>query len=84
MGEAGGGLFYPDSAEDERRYGVHAVWPLPEGNGIGVCCECRTRTELIIDMTGVTDLARIDLPEQSFTCDGCGTVHWFSLGPQRA
>ena len=69
---------------EERRYGIRAIWALPEGNGVGVCCECRTRTEIIIGMTGVTDLAHIDLAEQSFTCDGCGTTHWFTLGPTLA
>ena len=66
---------------EQRRYGIHAIWPLPEGNGVGVCCECRTRTELIIDASDVTDAAHIDLAEQSFTCDGCGTTHWFTLSP---
>lgn len=68
-------------ADEARSYGIHAVWRLPEGNGVGVCCECRTQTELILDADGVTDLARIDLAEQSFTCDGCGTTHWFTLAP---
>ena len=66
---------------EPQKYGVHAVWPLPEGNGVGICCDCRTVTDLIIDMGGVTDPAQIDLPEQSFTCDGCGTTHWFTLKP---
>lgn len=61
------------------QYGIEAVWPLPGGNGVGVCCQCRTRTDLIFDMTGVTDLRHIDLAEQAFTCDGCGTTHWFRL-----
>lgn len=61
--------------------GIHAVWLLPEGNGFGICCDCRAQTELIIDMSGVTDAAHIDLPEQAFTCDGCGTTHWFRLAP---
>jgi hypothetical protein len=60
-------------------YGIHAVWALPDGNGIGVCCGCRAQTEIIIDMGNVTGPAHIDLPEQAFTCGGCGTVHWFRL-----
>ncbi len=67
-----------------RVYGIHAVWPLPDGRGVGVCCECRAQAELIIDMGDVTDPARIDLPEQSFTCHGCGTSHWFRIGAGEA
>jgi hypothetical protein len=71
-----------DGPEPPRR--IHAVWPLPGGDGVGVCCECRTLTELIIDVSGVPDGGRIDLPEQSFTCDGCGTTHWFTITPPGA
>jgi hypothetical protein len=69
---------------EERRYGIHAIWALPEGSGAGICCECRTRTELILDTTDVADLAHTGLAEQSFTCDGCGTTHWFTLGALEA
>ena len=67
--------------DEERSYGIHAVWPLPEGNGVGICCECRTQTELIIDASDVTDGVHMALPEAAFTCDGCGTTHWFTLTP---
>jgi hypothetical protein len=65
---------------EQRQYGIEATWLLPEGNGVGVCCECRTRTEILIDTSGIADGERIDLPQQAFTCSGCGTVHWFTLG----
>lgn len=69
----------------EQRYGIHAIYLLPEDNGIGVCCDCRTLTHLILDTTGeVTDFNHIDLPEQSFTCDGCETTHWFTIKPYEA
>ena len=67
-----------------RRQGIHAMWPLPDGSGVGVCCECRAQTEIIFDTGGVTDWAHIDLPEQSFTCGGCGTTHWFRIGAGEA
>ena len=78
MNDAGAGA---DPVTVERVYGVHAVWRLPEGTGVGVCCECRTQTELIIEASDeiIRYPVHIDLAEQSFTCDGCGTTHWFTL-----
>ncbi len=67
-----------------RRQGIHAMWPLPDGSGVGICCGCRAQTKLIIDTGGVTDWAHVDLPEQSFTCGGCGTTHWFRISAGEA
>lgn len=50
--------------------------PPEQGGGILFACDCGTATRLIIDSDG----AMPALGEMSFTCDGCTSVHWFTVG----
>lgn len=50
-------------------------WVKPAPNGVEVLCDCATVT--VLDLRDVPVGA---LPlEQAFTCDGCLSVHWFTL-----
>ena len=49
-----------------------------EGGGILIGCDCATTTQLIIE--GADELT--ETREMAFTCDGCHSVHWFTIGPQ--
>lgn len=51
------------------------VYARPTPEGIEILCDCAFTTVLVVD--GVLERAI----EQAFTCDGCMTVHWFTLTP---
>lgn len=52
---------------------IERVTPAPEG--VELLCDCATIT--VLDLRDVPVEA---LPlEQAFTCDGCQSVHWFTL-----
>lgn len=52
---------------------IERVTPAPEG--VEILCDCATIT--VLDLRDVPMEA---LPlEQTFTCDGCNSVHWFIL-----
>lgn len=51
------------------------VWVKPAPSGVEVLCDCATIT--VFDLS---DVPAGTLPlEQAFTCDGCQSVHWFTL-----
>jgi hypothetical protein len=52
--------------------------PPEEGGGTIIGCDCGTVTHLIIE--GADQLTA--RTEMSFTCDGCLSVHWFTIGPE--
>jgi len=53
---------------------IERVTPVPEG--VELLCDCATFT--VLDLR---DVAAAALPlEQAFTCDGCRSVHWFTIG----
>ncbi len=53
---------------------IERVTPVP--NGVEVLCDCATVTVLYL-----RDVPAGALPlEQAFTCGGCLSVHWFTLG----
>ena len=55
---------------------VRAATP-EEGGGVLIGCDCATTTQLIIE-----DADKLTEPrEMAFTCDGCHSVHWFTLSP---
>ncbi len=47
----------------------------PARGGVEVVCDCATVTVLTFD--AVPD----QTTELAFTCDGCSTVHWYTLVP---
>ena len=55
------------------------VKPIPpeQGGGIEIACDCGGLKQLIIE--GAEELT--DRREMAFTCDGCQTVSWFTIGP---
>ncbi|HZP54990.1 hypothetical protein [Actinocrinis sp.] len=56
---------------------IERVTVTPEG--VEVWCDCAAIT--VLDFRDVPAAA---LPlEQAFTCDGCHSVHWFTLGATR-
>jgi hypothetical protein len=51
----------------------------PHELGIEALCDCATITILTVDPE---DIRRLEhATETSFTCDGCGSVHWLTLYP---
>lgn len=55
---------------------VEAALP-EEGGGLLIACDCGTTTQLVID--GAENLT--ERQELAFTCDGCQSVTWFTVGP---
>lgn len=51
--------------------------PPEQGGGMEIGCDCGTITQLIIDSDGAVPA----LGEMAFTCGGCQSVHWFTVGP---
>ena len=41
-------------------------------------CDCATTTHLTVDIIGQLATAQ----EAAFTCDGCQSVHWFTMTPE--
>lgn len=59
--------------------GIISVTPAAaeHGGGILIGCDCGTTTHLVIE-----DIEHLPVPmEAAFTCEGCGSVHWFKAGP---
>ena len=49
-------------------------WVKPVPNGVEILCDCATITVLELEIDPAA------LPStQAFTCDGCLSVHWFTL-----
>lgn len=55
---------------------VKAV-PAEEGGGVEIACDCGTLTHLIIEGADQVTEQR----EMAFTCAGCQSVTWFTVGP---
>lgn len=58
---------------------IESVTPVApeEGGGYLILCDCATTTHLIIE-----DVEQLTQPaEMSFCCDGCQSVHWFTVTP---
>ena len=56
---------------------IEAV-PYEDGGGFLIGCDCATTTHLVFE----EDADRItEAHELAFTCDGCHSVHWFTIGP---
>lgn len=55
--------------------GVERVSVTPDGPAI--LCDCGTETVLVIEAPENV----IETVEQSFICDGCQSVHWFTITP---
>lgn len=54
------------------------VRPYPDlNNSLEIGCDCGTVTILTIE--GVDRIT--ELHEEPFTCDGCHSTHWFTVGP---
>jgi hypothetical protein len=51
--------------------------PDEQGGGVLIGCDCATTTHLIIEDADKLTEDR----EMAFTCDGCHSVHWFTVGP---
>ena len=51
--------------------------PAQEGGGLLIGCDCGTTTQLVID--GAEHLT--EKREMAFTCDGCHSTCWFTIGP---
>jgi len=51
--------------------------PAEQGGGLLIGCDCATETHLVID--GLDQLT--ECREMAFTCDGCQSVTWFTVGP---
>lgn len=50
------------------------------GAGLELACDCGIVTQLIIADTG--QLAELlEVYEFAVTCDGCTSVHWFTISP---
>lgn len=56
-----------------------SVQPVPpeQGGGVLIGCDCGTSTHLVIE--GVSNLT--ETVERAFTCSGCQSAHWFTVGP---
>ena len=59
--------------------GLLWVKPLPveQGGGLEITCDCGTITQLTIQ---VDDGAVLPDHEVPFTCDGCLSTHWWTIG----
>ena len=55
---------------------IEAV-PPEEGSGLLIACDCGSVTQLVID--GLEHLS--GRRELAFTCDGCQSSTWFTVGP---
>jgi hypothetical protein len=64
---------------DPPRRSLISVEPAPAWSGGGVLlgCDCGTTTHLIIEDAELLTEPR----EAAFTCDGCQTPSWFTVGP---
>jgi hypothetical protein len=51
--------------------------PAEQGGGLEIACDCGTVTQLIIEIAD----ALAETREGAFTCDGCYSVRWFTVGP---
>lgn len=51
--------------------------PAEQGGGVEIACDCGTITQLIIEDAGQLTEPR----EAALTCEGCQSVHWFTVGP---
>ncbi len=45
--------------------------------GFLIGCDCGTTTHLIVE----DENTLTETQESAFTCDGCHSVHWFTIGP---
>jgi hypothetical protein len=59
--------------------GLIGIRPVPpeQGGGLLVTCDCATSTQWVIE--GIEHLT--EAQEIPFTCDGCMSVTWFTIGP---
>jgi hypothetical protein len=63
---------------DTGRSLVSVEWLQPERDGdirVLVTCDCSMATDLTIRIDGPAGAGA----EAAFTCDGCGTSHWFTV-----
>ena len=51
--------------------------PAEQGGGLEIACDCGNFTHLRIEFE---DGAELEAHEVPFTCDGCLSTHWFTLG----
>lgn len=60
---------------------ARAMPPDDDGNAvIETLCDCGVPTELHIEISGLGALdGEPGSAEAAWTCDGCGTAHWFAV-----
>lgn len=58
---------------------IVSIQPVPpeQGGGILIGCDCGTTTQLVVEGLEQVTEAR----ELAFTCDGCQSSTWFTVGP---
>ena len=52
--------------------------PKEQGGGMLIGCDCGTSTQLVIEWDHTHP---VPAQEIAFTCDGCQSTHWLTIGP---
>lgn len=69
------------SGESGKRPTPSIVAGKPVKDGVLLVCECGTETHLVTVRRDATGALIPTWREAAFTCEGCGTSHWFTIEP---